>query len=94
MLRRNMYGLGLLALMTLSSSASATGRQIGEPPQSSPLPAAELPASGGVSVARNSSCASDCQAQHDRCRVVTKGSRTCDEERQRCLEICLQKKKK
>jgi hypothetical protein len=39
------------------------------------------------------SCVNECQVQHDQCRVATKGSRTCDEARQRCLEICLQKKK-
>ena len=42
----------------------------------------------------NRSCASECQSAHDRCRVETKGSRTCDESRQRCLQVCLQKKKK
>jgi hypothetical protein len=90
-----MYGLGVLVLATLLSCAPGAGEQVADPqPQSTPLPATELPASGGVSIARNSSCASDCQTQHDRCRVVTKGSRTCDEDRQRCLEICLQKKKK
>lgn len=45
-----------------------------------------------VLVAR--SCASECQARHDRCRVETKGSRACDEARQRCLQVCLQKKHK
>jgi len=52
----------------------------------------EATASAPVIVAR--SCASECQSQHDRCRVETKGSRSCDEIRQRCLQVCLQRKKK
>lgn len=48
----------------------------------------------GVVLVEGSSCASECQGQHDRCRVQTKGSSVCDAERQRCLEVCLQRKKK
>jgi hypothetical protein len=93
-LRRNMFGLAVAVLLALPTVATSAGLEAGTPGN------AALPSTGdpmpprGVAVARNSSCVSDCQTQHDRCRVVTKGSRTCDEERQRCLEICLQKKKK
>ena len=43
-------------------------------------------------VVQSGTCAADCQTHHDRCRVRTKGSPTCDAERQACLEKCLQKK--
>jgi hypothetical protein len=86
----------MLVLALLGALAATTGARAAEP---APAPNAVAPGpsvphemSKPIIVAR--SCASECQAQHDRCRVVTKGSRTCDEERQRCLEICLQKKKK
>ena len=41
---------------------------------------------------QSATCAADCQTHHDRCRVRTKGSSSCDAERQACLEKCLQKK--
>lgn len=54
----------------------------------------EQPASVTASpaAATNQSCAADCQTHHDRCRIRTKGSPSCDSERQACLQKCLQKK--
>jgi hypothetical protein len=49
--------------------------------------------SAPVLVAEQSSCASTCQARHDQCRVATKGSPSCDSERQQCLQACLASKK-
>lgn len=47
-----------------------------------------------AAAAQSSSCVDQCQANHDRCRVQTKGSPVCDAERQRCLEQCLIRKRK
>lgn len=45
-------------------------------------------------VAENSSCVDQCQTSHDRCRISTKGSSACDDDRQRCLQQCLIRKRK
>jgi|LNFM01.1.fsa_nt_gb hypothetical protein len=93
-LRRIMCSAALAAVIGWAASG---GLAEAEPQKSAePTPQSTVPASGAppVTVAQSAGCVSDCQAQHDRCRVATKGSRSCDEERQRCLEICLQKKKK
>lgn len=76
----------------LGVSAAARGE---EPVAHSTRPTAATPIHPpAIVVTQSASCASDCQAQHDRCRVQTKGSPSCDAERQYCLEICLQKKKR
>jgi hypothetical protein len=45
-------------------------------------------------VTQDASCASACQAEHDRCRLQTKGSPSCDAARQRCLQACLANKRR
>ena len=93
MLRDNITCIGLAALLGMTPAGHC-----GEP--GVPGPAAvqsaphELLRPPGPAVAQATSCASECQTQHDRCRVQTKGSPSCDAERQRCLEICLQRKKR
>lgn len=59
-------------------------------PSSTAFPAVSAP----VVVAQDGSCANACQAQHDQCRVATKGSPNCDTARQRCLQSCIQNKRK
>jgi len=86
--------VALLAVLGVSTVASGQEAVVAIPlVRTAPVIAAPLhpPA---VTVNESNSCASECQARHDRCRVQTKGSATCDAERQYCLEICLQKKKR
>lgn len=58
-------------------------------PSPNALPAIQAPAV----VAQDNSCAGQCQAQYDQCRVQTKGSPSCDAARQRCLQACIASKK-
>jgi len=92
-LRRIMCSLALAAVIGWSASENLTKVELLEPAEQTPQ---TMVTSGAppVTVAQSPGCVSECQTQHDRCRVATKGSRSCDEERQRCLEICLQKKRK
>ena len=84
--------VGLVAGARLSeptpvdAAASPPRAAIGSRPMS-------VPATGGPA-SQSSTCASECQTLHDRCRVQTKGSSVCDAERQRCLEVCLQRKRR
>ncbi len=36
-------------------------------------------------------CAAKCRAQHNQCRIKTKGSSSCDGQLQRCLQSCLRR---
>ena len=45
------------------------------------------------SIAQPKTCPVQCQAAHNKCRVVRKGSPSCDADRQACIEKCLTKKK-
>ncbi|MBS0244633.1 MAG: hypothetical protein JSS20_20875 [Proteobacteria bacterium] len=84
---RNIVGLALAALLALALRAGA------EEPR--PTPAAEPPASQSTArIAEGQTCPGECQARHDQCRVQTKGSPSCDAERQACLQKCITKKKK
>lgn len=95
MLRGHIATIALVALLGMSSAVACNDVASGpQTTDSSASPPPQLNASPGVAVAQSTSCASECQTQHDRCRVQTKGSPSCDAERQRCLEICLQKKKR
>jgi hypothetical protein len=80
-LRRYVLVLAMLGFAGATAGAHAAERDTTQGQTPSPLVVAK-------------SCVSECQAQHDRCRVETKGSRTCDEVRQHCLQICLRKKRK
>ena len=53
-----------------------------------------LPAERAPVIVAQDSCANACQAEHNKCRVSTKGSPSCDEVRQRCLQTCISTKKK
>ena len=53
-----------------------------------------LPAERAPMVVAEDSCANACQAEHNKCRVNTKGSPSCDAARQRCLQTCIANKKK
>lgn len=85
MLRGNIICIALAALLGTSSAG-----QCGESADPLPDAARAVPRV----LVQATSCASECQTQHDRCRVQTKGSPSCDAERQRCLEICLQRKRR
>lgn len=80
---------GSLLLVALSGAAQAADRAP-MMPSASAFPAISAP----VVVAQDSSCANACQAEHDRCRVQTKGSPSCDNARQRCLQSCISGKRK
>jgi hypothetical protein len=75
-----------LAVMAAEPSATAPPRQ----PSPTAFPAVTEP----MVVTQDTSCATACQTGHDQCRVATKGSPTCDAERQRCLRACIAAKKK
>ena len=90
MLRRNIIAFAMLALAIGSGVTVVAARAAAEPATATGSQAVTVtptPVSG------NASCASTCQAHHDQCRVQTKGSSSCDAERQRCLQACLQKKR-
>jgi hypothetical protein len=91
----NIVGMALVAYLGLTSMAGDDEPAPAPPaPHASPPAAQTLVQSPAVAVAQSTSCAGECQAEHDRCRVQTKGSPSCDAERQRCLEVCLKKKKR
>lgn len=81
MLQRAISALLLAGLVTASAGMAAVHAADPVPPQS-PI------------IIVQDSCASACQAQHDRCRVETKGSPSCDAARQRCLQACLAQRKR
>lgn len=83
------YIAGALMLAALVGPAQASDRGPLQP-SSSAFPAVTAP----LVVAQDSSCANACQAEHDRCRVATKGSPSCDAARQRCLQACIANKRK
>lgn len=37
------------------------------------------------------SCAANCRAQHNQCRIATKGAGSCDQRLQQCLQSCMRK---
>jgi hypothetical protein len=41
--------------------------------------------------AQGSACVSACKADHNQCRVASKGSASCDAQLQSCLQSCLKK---
>jgi hypothetical protein len=77
-------------MMLLASSLAPAAAQDPLRPSPNALPAIQAPAV----IAQDGSCVSACQTRHDQCRVQTKGSPTCDAERQRCLQACLAAKKR
>jgi hypothetical protein len=87
MILRLLLGFGL-ALSGLLATLAA------DPVPLQPSPSALPAVSAPVVVAQDASCASACQAEHDQCRVATKGSPSCDAARQRCLQTCIANKKK
>lgn len=87
MILRALFGFGLALTSSLAISAA-------DPVPLLPSPAAFPAVSAPVVVAQDASCASACQAEHDQCRVATKGSPSCDAARQRCLQACIANKKK
>ncbi|MDX2155972.1 MAG: hypothetical protein SFW09_05605 [Hyphomicrobiaceae bacterium] len=78
----------IILVLTVAVLAGISAIATGSSPPATPPPATSF------TVTDNRSCASDCQAAHDQCRVQRKGSPSCDAERQACLEKCLQKKKR
>ncbi len=84
-LKTTVTGLALIAMSLAPVSAQDTLR-----PSPHALPAIQAPAV----IAQDGSCAGACQTRHDQCRVQTKGSPSCDTDRQRCLQACLAAKKR
>ena len=82
--------VGVLLVVLAGSAPAVAGDRTPLQPSRSALPAISAP----VTVAQDTSCASACQARHDQCRVATKGSQSCDVERQRCLQACLNNKRR
>lgn len=50
--------------------------------------AASLALSGGCAEAQGNQCAAQCYAQHNQCRMATKGSPSCDAQLTACLRGC------
>jgi hypothetical protein len=49
---------------------------------------------GGATLAAEalaSACAAGCRAQHNQCRISTKGSSSCDARLQQCLQSCMRR---
>lgn len=44
---------------------------------------------GGGAFDVANACASSCRAQHNKCRIATKGSPACDRKLNQCLNKCL-----
>lgn len=87
MIWRSVMGLVMAAACAVSAMAAEPAAL---QPSASSLPAIQAP----VIVAQDASCANACQSEHDRCRVQTKGSPSCDGARQRCLQACIASKRK
>lgn len=87
MFLRYMSALALAVLLSTAAKAA-------DPSPLQPSPSAFPAVSAPVVVAQDGTCANSCQTQHDQCRVATKGSPTCDAERQRCLQACISSKRK
>jgi len=85
--------IGFAIAMAIAFGAFAADSAPVQAPRQ-PAPTAFPAISAPVVVAQDSSCAAACQAEHDQCRVTTKGSPTCDAIRQRCLRACIASKKK
>ena len=85
MVLRIVLGIAMSGLLCVAAIAADTAEL-----QPSPF---ALPAERAPVVVAEDSCANACQAQHNHCRVTTKGSPSCDEARQRCLQSCITKKK-
>ena len=79
------FGLAVWVFSGLAAIAAETAEL---KPSPFALPAERAP----IAVAEDS-CANACQAEHNQCRVATKGSPSCDAARQRCLQACIAKKK-
>jgi hypothetical protein len=45
----------------------------------------------GTTPVSANACAASCRAQHNQCRIQTKGSPACDARLQACLQGCLKK---
>ncbi|MGE0698855.1 MAG: hypothetical protein AB7O57_07150 [Hyphomicrobiaceae bacterium] len=96
----NRRALGMAAIVLAALAIGTVLRPSAPVPVAEPVAQARatssrpFTATQSTQVAEGSSCASECQDQHDRCRVQRKGSPSCDEDRQRCLQGCLQKKRK
>lgn len=86
MAQRWILGLIIAGIFSLAAMAAETA---GLQPSPHALPAESPP----IRLAQDT-CANACQAQHDQCRVSTKGSPSCDLARQRCLQACIATKKR
>lgn len=86
MVLRIIFGLIVSAFLGLAVHAAETA-------ELKPSPHA-FPAERAPLILVQDSCANLCQRQHDQCRVQTKGSPSCDRERQLCLQTCIAKKSK
>lgn len=53
--------------------------------------AASLTAQPNIVVAQNPSCVAACNAQWNQCRIATKGSPSCDGQRQSCMQSCVRR---
>ena len=84
MVLRIIIGFGIAAFLGLAAHAAETAElkpsPYAMPPERAPL------------ILVQDSCANLCQRQHDQCRVQTKGSPSCDRDRQLCLQGCIAKK--
>jgi hypothetical protein len=68
-----MLRLIVLSFLTVGLAAA------GPPPVPAPAP---------IQVAQDG-CAANCRAQHNQCRIATKGSPSCDAQLQACMQRCI-----
>lgn len=93
MLKRGIRGLWAAALIVALAglglhAATAPDRRADTPPET------RMPVAVQSVVSDATTCATQCQVSHDRCRVQRKGSPSCDADRQLCLETCLRNKRR
>jgi hypothetical protein len=87
-------GVAIILLIGLAWAANGTDAvRSSLKPQTAIMTAPQY-ADRSTTPVQGPTCASECQTQHNQCRVQTKGSSSCDAQRQRCLEVCLQKRKR
>ena len=85
MVLRIVLGVAMTGFLRVAAMAADTA-------ELQPSPFALPPERAPIVIAEDS-CANACQAEHNQCRVSTKGSPSCDAARQRCLQSCIAKKK-
>jgi hypothetical protein len=54
-------------------------------------PLGAMPSPSATPAQGNPSCIAQCRAQHNQCRMTSRGSSSCDAQLQSCLQSCLRR---